>query len=255
MKKLFSFLFIVIFISCSTLSQSTATDFTVNDCNGNSHHLFSELNNGKVVVIAWVMPCPPCATHAVSAYSSALNFETSHPNRVKYYLVDDFANTTCSSLSSWANSNGLGSTTMFSDAAITMTDYGQIGMPKVVVVGGTDHKIYFNKNSSTQGISDSISLALQATNINFGISEIKIELFPNPSSDFLNISYNLTTTSAFKIELFNMIGQRAIEPINILNSSSNGTYKLNVSELSIGTYFMKYSSDDISKVIKFNIVR
>ena len=254
MKK-FYLLLVVLCIFTKILSQTTATDFTVNDCDGNTHHLFSELNSGKVVVIAWVMPCPPCATHAISAYSSSLNFETSHPNRVKYYLVDDFANTTCSSLSSWASSNGLGSTTMFSDAAISMTDYGQIGMPKVVVVGGANHKIYFNKNSSTQGISDSISLALQANNINDFLSEIDIELFPNPSSDFLNISYSLTSTSAFKIELFNMIGQRAIEPINILNSSSNGTYKLNVSELSNGTYFMKYSSDDISKVIKFNIVR
>ena len=254
MKK-FYLLLVVLCIFTKILSQTTATDFTVNDCDGNTHHLFSELNSGKVVVIARVMPCPPCATHAISAYSSSLNFETSHPNRVKYYLVDDFANTTCSSLSSWASSNGLGSTTMFSDAAISMTDYGQIGMPKVVVVGGANHKIYFNKNSSTQGISDSISLALQANNINDFLSEIDIELFPNPSSDFLNISYSLTSTSAFKIELFNMIGQRAIEPINILNSSSNGTYKLNVSELSNGTYFMKYSSDDISKVIKFNIVR
>ena len=254
MKKFYKLLF-VLCISTKILSQTTATDFTVNDCDGNSHHLFSELNSGKVVVIAWVMPCPPCATHAISAYSSTLNFETSHPNRVKYYLVDDFANTTCSSLSSWASSNGLGSTTMFSDAAISMTDYGQIGMPKIVVLGGLNHQIYFNQNSSTQGIDAAITQALQATNINDGLSKIEIELFPNPSSDFLNISYSLTSTSAFKIELFNMIGQRAIEPINILNSSSNGTYKLNVSELSIGTYFMKYSSDDISKVIKFNIVR
>ena len=135
MKKFYLVLF-VLCISTKILSQTTATDFIVNDCDGNSHHLFSELNSGKVVVIAWVMPCPPCATHAISAYSSALNFETSHPNRVKYYLVDDFANTTCSALSSWASSNGLGSTTMFSDAAISMTDYGQIGMPKIVVLGG-----------------------------------------------------------------------------------------------------------------------
>ena len=253
MKK-FYLLLVVLCISTKILSQTTATDFTVNDCDGNTHHLFSELNSGKVVVIAWVMPCPPCATHAISAYSSALNFETSHPNRVKYYLVDDFANTTCSALSSWASSNGLGSTTMFSEAAISMTDYGQIGMPKIVVLGGLNHQIYFNQNSSTQGIDAAIIQALQATNINDGISEIDIELFPNPSSDFLNISYNLTSHSDLTIEIFNMIGQSSMDIINIHNTYK-GTYKLDISNLPIGTYFLKCNSNNICKVTKFTIVR
>ena len=253
MKK-FYLLFIIVCISTKILSQTTATDFTVNDCDGNSHHLFSELNSGKVVVIAWVMPCPPCATHAISAYSSALNFETSHPNRVKYYLVDDFANTSCSALSSWASSNGLGSTTMFSDAAISMTDYGQIGMPKIVVLGGLNHQIYFNQNSSTQGIDAAITQALQATNINDGLSEIDIELFPNPSSDFLNISYNLISHSELTLEIFNTIGQSSTDIVTIYNSNK-GTYKLDVSNLPIGTYFLKCNSNNISKVTKFTIVR
>ena len=253
MKK-FYLLLVVLCISTKILSQTTATDFTVNDCDGNTHHLFSELNSGKVVVIAWVMPCPPCATHAISAYSSALNFETSHPNRVKYYLVDDFANTACSTLSSWASSNGLGSTTMFSEAAISMSDYGQIGMPKIVVLGGLNHQIYFNQNSSTQGIDAAIIQALQATNINDGISEIDIELFPNPSSDFLNISYNLTSHSDLTIEIFNMIGQSSMDIINIHNTYK-GTYKLDISNLPIGTYFLKCNSNNICKVTKFTIVR
>jgi len=253
MKKFYTIL-VVLCISSKIFSQTTATDFTVNDCDGNTHHLFSELNSGKVVVITWVMPCPPCATHAISAYSSALNFETSHPNRVKYYLVDDFANTTCSSLSSWASSNGLGSTTMFSDAAISMTDYGQIGMPKIVVLGGLNHQIYFNQNSSTQGIDAAITQALQATNINDGLSKIEIELFPNPSSDFLNISYNLTSNSELTMEIFNMIGQSSMDIINIYNANK-GAYQLDVSKLPIGTYFLKCNSNNITKVIKFNIVR
>lgn len=253
MKKFYLLLF-VLCIFTKILSQTTATDFTVNDCDGNTHHLFSELNSGKVVVIAWVMPCPPCATHAINAHSSVLNFETSHPNRVKYYLVDDFANTTCSALSSWASSNGLGSTTMFSDAAISMTDYGQIGMPKIVVLGGLNHQIYFNQNSSTQGIDAAITQALQATNINDGLSKIEIELFPNPSSDFLNISYNLISYSELTLEIFNMIGQRSMDIINIYNANK-GIYNLDVSNLPIGTYFLKCNSNNISKVTKFTIVR
>jgi hypothetical protein len=200
------------------------------------------------------MPCPPCATHAINAHSSVLNFETIQPNRAKYYLLDDFANTSCLSLSSWASSIGLAATTMFSDAAISMTDYGQIGMPKVVVLGGSSHKIFFNQNSSTQGIDAAIIKALQATNINDGFSEFELELFPNPSNEFLNISYNLTDYSELTLEIFNMIVQLTRDLISI-NNTNEGNYKLSVSNLPIGTYFLKCTSKKYIKVIKFNIVR
>ena len=43
-------------------AQTTATDFTANDCGGTSHTLFTELNAGNVIVITWVMPCSSCIT-------------------------------------------------------------------------------------------------------------------------------------------------------------------------------------------------
>lgn len=45
-----------ILFAIATFSQTTATDFTAEDCDGNVVSLFSELDEGKVVVIAWVMP-------------------------------------------------------------------------------------------------------------------------------------------------------------------------------------------------------
>ena len=45
-----------LFISVLALPQTNATDFSVDDCNGEFHNLFTELDAGKVVVIAWVMP-------------------------------------------------------------------------------------------------------------------------------------------------------------------------------------------------------
>lgn len=45
-----------ILFSVLTFSQTTATDFTVNDCNDVTTNLFTQLDEGKVVVIAWVMP-------------------------------------------------------------------------------------------------------------------------------------------------------------------------------------------------------
>lgn len=45
-----------ILFSAVIFSQTIATDFSVDDCSGNFVNLFTELDAGKVVVIAWVMP-------------------------------------------------------------------------------------------------------------------------------------------------------------------------------------------------------
>jgi len=55
-KQILTFTFLIL-NTFGLIAQTNATDFTANDCDGVSHHLFSELDNGKVVVIAWVMPC------------------------------------------------------------------------------------------------------------------------------------------------------------------------------------------------------
>ena len=51
-----------------------------------------------------------------------------------------------------------------------------------------------------------------------------------------------------------MIGQSSMDIINIHNTYK-GTYELDVSNLPIGTYFLKCNSNNISKVTKFTIVR
>ena len=60
------------------------------------------LNNGDVIVICWVMPCGPCAPYAEYASDAVQSFAASYPGKVKYYLADDYANTTCSSIDAWA---------------------------------------------------------------------------------------------------------------------------------------------------------
>lgn len=237
-------------------AQTTATDFTTNDCDGNFHHLFSELDNGKVIVLAWVMPCGPCATHAMNAYSSVNSYQNSHPDRVKFYMVDDYANTDCSSLATWASSYGLGSCTIFSDASISMSDYGQNGMPKIVVIGGTNHKIYFNENSSTQGIDSAIDQALIAapTNLKTQKNTTEVKLFPNPAYDKLNISCNENTLTNIEIEIFNMIGERVFKNQLIDQKTASVNYEIEIALFPVGTYFLRYMSKSHNTVIKFNIV-
>ena len=250
------FLFLSLFSFSTFYFQDTATDFTASDCDGIIHNLFSELDSGKVIVLTWVMPCGPCATHAINAYSAASNFQTTNPNRVKFYLIDDFANTSCQSLLSWGDSYGLDSATLFSNPDIDMNDYGQIGMPKIVVVGGAQHKIYFNENSSTFGINVAIQQALNDLP-NMVPSEsgiFKAKLFPNPATHKLKFIYTNKDPLKIKIEIFNMLGERILKNYNVKDISTIGSYEIDVSSFHPGSYLLKYSTTNQSKIIKFNIV-
>ena len=256
MKTTTLLLFFSFFQGYVSYAQNTAADFIANDCDGNSHHLFSELDDGKVIVLAWVMPCGPCATHAMNAHNSVISYQNSHPNRVKFYMIDDYGNTDCQSLSAWASSYGLGTCTMFSDASISMSDYGQNGMPKIVVVGGTDHKIYFNENSSTQGIDAAIDQALIATptNIKDQKNTSKVKIYPNPVFDKLNICYDENTSTNIDLEIFNMIGERVFKNKLTNQNTKIVNYEIEIDLFPAGTYFLRYTSKNHNKVLKFNIV-
>lgn len=251
-KQILTFTFLIL-NTFGLIAQTNATDFTANDCDGVSHHLFSELDNGKVVVIAWVMPCNTCITDPLNAYVAVESYSVSHPGRVNFYLADDYADQTCLELTTWANNFGLGNTTKFSDAAVDMGDYGQPGMPKVVVLAGTDHKIYYNQNSSSQGIDLAIDLALSESTTSLNLNpDFTISTFPNPANNSLNINYNLAQKSNLTFEIYNLLGANVITNTIAINQLS-GDYNLNVSHLKNGVYILKTSTENGQKAMKFSV--
>ena len=230
-------------------AQTTATDFTTNDCNGISHNLFDELDNGNVVVIAWVMPCGPCATYTLPAYSAVQTFATSNPGQVSFYLVDDFANTNCPTLTGWGNSNNMPLNTTFSSSDITMSDYGTNGMPKVVVLGGSSHTIYLNENDNKinfAGVQGAINDALNAP---LGIeqtesSNFQLLTFPNPVNNILNVSYVKGKSETITFSVIDVLGEIVIQEKEL-------TTAIDVSSLNNGNYFLKLSSKTNSESIPF----
>lgn len=230
-------------------AQTTATDFTTNDCNGISHNLFDELDNGNVVVIAWVMPCGPCATYTLPAYSAVQTFATSNPGQVSFYLVDDFANTNCPTLTGWGNSNNMPLNTTFSSSDITMSDYGTNGMPKVVVLGGSSHTIYLNENDNKinfAGVQGAINDALNAP---LGIeqtesSNFQLLTFPNPVNNILNVSYAKEKSETITFSVIDVLGEIVIQEKEL-------TTAIDVSSLNNGNYFLKLSSKTNSESIPF----
>lgn len=220
---------------CAVNAQ-TAVDFTTDDCDGVTHHLFSELDAGKVVVIAWVMPCATCITDPVNAKSIVDSYASSHPGKILYYLADDYANTQCATLNNWANNYGLGGVPTFSDVALNMGDYGQAGMPKIVVLAGYDHQVYFNANSSTQGFQTAIDDALADISA-AGFSDVEnqsLSIYPNPTEAEFTIESSKTIEY---LSILNMLGENIVSFEEVASP-----LKLNTSSWDAGVYFVKGAS-------------
>jgi hypothetical protein len=233
-------------------AQTTATDFTTNDCNGISHSLFDELDNGKVIVIVWVMPCTPCATYAGYASDAVQSFATSHPGMVKYYLADDYADATCSYLAGWVANYNITTDAIFSDVKLDMADYGSPGMPKVVVLGKNTHTIYYNENNSGptyKGVKDAITLALTPTvEINEQVvNSFSLTAYPNPTNGLLNVKY--TSNTPVQFDVINMLGE------NVFTQNTNNTKNttIDVSGLNKGFYFLQMITNSKTTSLKFTL--
>jgi len=257
MKKLLLFC-LALLTGAGLSAQTTATDFTCNDCNSVSHNLFTELDAGKVVVLVWVMPCGACIGPSQSAYAAAQSFSASYPGRVLFYLSDDnITTTTCATLNTWATTNNMPNSTRFVNPAIKMLDYGSNGMPKCVILGGTSHTVFYNANNtfSSSAMTTAIQNALNATT---GITEQQneissISVFPNPAGVSTSVSYTLESSADVRIDIYNLVGENVKNVFTGKQSAGEQKLDIDSSKLSNGIYFVKLSAGKLEKTVMISV--
>ena len=263
MNKFYNLLFLILFLK-TNLVFTQAVNFITYDCDGIQYNLHDSLEAGNVIVISWVMPCGPCATYSLPAFNASQTFSSAFPGRVHFYMVDDYANTSCPSLINWAVANSFPSSliSFFSSADISMDNYGTHGMPKVVVLGGLDHQIFFNENDvniTKSGVESAIFNALSSTT---DIEEIEVNneftLFPVPSLDeliFIHF-YSADKIKNMQINIFDSFGNN-VEGFDekFIKKIHQNKFALNVSDLKNGIYFLNISTPFFSKTSKFIINR
>lgn len=196
-------LLVILFIPIVQVFGQTAVNFNATDCNGVSHDLFSELDDGKVIVLCWVMPCYSCIQPSKTTYNKVNEFSTSHPNKVHFYLCDDFGTTNCQTLEGWATDNGMSLQpfmSIFSDSTIKMMDYGSNGMPKIVVVGGSAHTVFYNANNTVDVIQleSAINNAIAASGFK-SLNINTVAVYPNPAQAFVNITIPANESGTIRI--------------------------------------------------------
>jgi hypothetical protein len=256
MKK--SILSIAVLFIAFFASAQTATNFNCNDCAANNHDLFTELAAGKVIVITWVMPCGACIAPASTAANTVAGYASSDPGRVKFYLVDDYGNSTCNTLSSWASTNSISSDAIFSNSAISMSDYGTAGMPKTVVIGGSGHTVFLNQNGTVtvSAIQNAINSALATSIAENPPGFTNLELFPNPvAGNTTTVSYELTMNSDVRIDIYNTLG--AIVKSVVVKNQTPGKHAtpVDMSAFSNGIYFFRLGVGEYSQTTKVIVAK
>ena len=253
MNKHFLLGLLLVFSGTRALAQTTATDFTASDCEGITHHLFAELDAGKVIVIAWVMPCAACLPPSLAAFNAVKDYTDDYPGQVLFYLVDDFGNTNCQTLKSWAGANGLPKSNVFSTNAINMSDYGDYGMPKVVVLGGgANHLIFYNQNNTTANVGAAIETALGFTAVSEPRIDLGITLFPNPARDGLSVSYQLPKATEWNASVLDLTGKELFSVAkDVYQPDGAHDMQIDISGLSNGVYLFRMNTENGSQVVRF----
>jgi hypothetical protein len=257
MKNIVTSFALLLATTAITNAQTTATNWTASDCSSNMHTLFTELDAGKVVVFSWVMPCSACITPSKTAYNVVQSYATSNPGKVVFYLADDLGDANCSTISNWVTTNNIGSLsnmTVMDNTGnmINENDFGGSGMPHIVVMGGANHTIYFNKKNSAAndatGIQNAINSAIGATSVADLNNAVSFSVSPNPVADQVTIS---TSKAVTKVSVMSLSGQVVKDEV-YANAKTNPT--VNLSQLASGVYMIKITDADnktgIQKIVK-----
>ncbi len=252
-----TFFILTIFLASFGVYSQTAVNFTCNDCAGVNHDLFTELDAGDVDVLCWVMPCSSCIPATLTTYNVVQSFALSYPGRVHIYIVDDYANTSCTSLSSWCNTNGFTNSTKFSNASIKISDYGTYGMPKIVVTGNYTHHVYYNANNNVNATTLSAAITTALQDFSVGIAEPlsaepgAVKSFPNPVTNQVSLTFSLEKAGKVSVSVVNYLAQPALKTEKYEFNPGEQTITVNTSEFENGIYFVRLLTESGIKSTKF----
>ncbi len=248
------------FTLAGAANAQTAVNFVGADCAGNNHDLFAELDAGKVIVVSWVMPCSSCLGPSLTAYNIVQSYASSNPGQVIMYVVDDYANTSCTSLSSWVNNNNMPNTTKFVDASFSMTGYGSPGMPKIVVLGGgTAHTVFFNQNNTAAGDATGIQNAIDAA-LATGVSDApnpfaSVNVFPNPAGEATSVFITLDKAANVKVDIIDQLGRDVMTVFAGPMAAGENKTTFSVATLPEGMYFLRIGAGEQARVVKLFVTR
>jgi hypothetical protein len=237
------------FLTSSAFSQTTAVDYTGNDCSGIPHHFFSELDSGHVLVIDYIMlSCSPCIIGTNALKTLTAQFEQSHPGRVRLYSFGYLDAYTCQQLSIWRSTNNY-THKVFSGGNSQVNYYGGMGMPTIVVLSGNSYSVEYRK----LGYSSNDDAAIVAA-INKALHYNPLGLGDEGSLEQIQIAQEGGTLSVTNSEPLRGLVLTDLSGRQVLNIDGEGqtNAQLDVSGLPSGIYLLRLrlinGSEKVSRV-------
>ena len=224
-------------------------DFTQDDCNGNPHNLFSELDENTVVILEFFMDnCTPCVTAGNQLMPVYNMLQDEYPGHVKWYHFGYNNTYNCALVSGWVDEHGFNSTP-FTNGASQVAYYGGFGMPTVVVVGGASHEVIYAEVGYSSGDADDIHelvveffaanpLAVQEE----AATDLSMNAFFNTASLQITLQVENTTASDLNVEVCSLIGQVALNNQTVKYSGQDQTVLLDANTLANGVYIVKVTA-------------
>ena len=243
-------------------AQTTVMQLSGADCNGNNHDLFADLDAGKAVLLHFYMPnCSACPPVAKKIEAMANNILAMHPGMITGYAMPFNNTTTCTYAASWVSTNALSIYMPFDSGATQVANYGGFGMPTVVLLGGTDHRVMFStlsfSTADTTQMRDSIMALLEgAASAIHEVSTIaSANVFPNPATDKAKIELSITAPTELKIEIVNQLGEVVSSIFEGKAETGIMQKEISTASLANGLYVVRVTSGRKSQNYKLNIAK
>ena len=237
-----------------SMAQTTAMDFTMNDCNGQMYNLFTELNMEHAVIMEFFHTCPSCAAAANDIKPMYQSLVAQYGNKVRFIVTPEDDTYNCTSVVNWVSTNGLsGVVTPFDSGGVQTAYYGGLGMPTIAVAAGSTHKLLYLANAATASFATSDTGLIGTAIRNFldstfaGIGSIDMNIsavvYPNPVGNNLSVSIEVKEPGTLQLEITNVTGDKVAELTE--EQIQSGIWKRSFPvSLSNGTYFINGSINE-----------
>ncbi len=241
-------------ISFAQTTLTTAVDFTVTDSRGNQHNLFSYLNANKFVCLDFFYKdCPACAATAPYYQGAFENFGCNTGNVIFIAISSQDNDAT---LNTYADANGYKYPMVNSTFGASIhSTYGIPATPTYILIAPDKNIVERDMwpLSNTQALVTFITnRGGTAKACPTGVEENQkpiITSYPNPMDNVLNV--NAPSFNRMQFEVVDMLG-KIVYTADL--TSANGMFKLQLSHLNNGVYFVRYLNNSeligINKVIK-----
>jgi hypothetical protein len=252
MRKLLLVLLTVVSSTSAFAQMGTATDFTITDIEGNTHHLYDILDQGYVVVLdASATWCGTCwsvhQNHTLNDLNTQKGPNGTNEVRVIFYEADastttaDLNGTGSNTYGDWVTGTNFPIVDESSPLSLNGSVYWPLGFPTISVIRPGDREIIADVwNQSLAGMVSAVDNAIATDPASIGsdfITENGITSYPNPTVDMLNVNLGSVADQIDGLSVRNIMGQ---EVMNI-STSGQTLVKLSMEFLTSGAYILEFS--------------